>query len=388
VAKKLTDEEIWKIYKIKVVQSPESLKRAGITQEQHDNYVDSLRHGINPDREVGILSTSPEKDRRWRYSRNPEYDARKKKVSVKPHKRQLGKKTVKVKGYKKIVHTKKVKMGVRGISKLNYYVPIRTNEKYDPNTNNVFIPSSQYDVSPYQHETFEADGKEYNYGDKGNKAFSVFLQTGNKDKIFHPSKPSADFVRAHRLQKGARYTQYNSGDDISTKGDNCGTIALDLAGRRDCGLRDVKEYEKPSLEYRNFIRSLGKANGQKELEAMINRNPNVRFYQTDFLTKQGLDADKVYRERERNNIQDAFARFDARKKSTRKDYLKGGLADKRNYSKFNKKQLSMGTKVEMEHTNKKKLAREIAGDHLAEHPRYYTALKKMEKELETKNRRK
>ena len=29
------------------------------------------------------------------------------KVSVKPHKRQLGKKTVKVKGYKKIVHTKK-----------------------------------------------------------------------------------------------------------------------------------------------------------------------------------------------------------------------------------------------------------------------------------------
>jgi len=86
VAKKLTDEEIWKIYKIKVVQPPESLKRAGITQEQHDSYVDSLRHGINPDREVGILSASPEKDRRWRYSRNPEYDARKKKVSVKPHK--------------------------------------------------------------------------------------------------------------------------------------------------------------------------------------------------------------------------------------------------------------------------------------------------------------
>jgi hypothetical protein len=33
--------------------------------------------------------------------------ARKKKVSVKPHKRQLGKKTVKVKGYKRIVHTKR-----------------------------------------------------------------------------------------------------------------------------------------------------------------------------------------------------------------------------------------------------------------------------------------
>ena len=46
----------------------------------------------------------------------------------------------------------------------------------------------------------------------------------------------------------------------------------------------------------------------------------------------------------------------------RKDYIKGGKADKSNYGKFNKKQIQKGIKVEMEHTNNKKIAKEIAGD--------------------------
>ena len=44
-------------------------------------------------------------------------------------------------------------------------------------------------------------------------------------------------------------------------------------------------------------------------------------------------------------------------------------------------QLDMGIKVESEHTTNEDLAREIAMDHLAEFPDYYTALDKMEKEL-------
>ena len=40
------------------------------------------------------------------------------------------------------------------------------------------------------------------------------------------------------------------------------------------------------------------------------------------------------------------------------------------------KQLRMGTKVEMEHTNKKAYARKIAIDHLKEDSQYYTKLKK------------
>lgn len=42
-------------------------------------------------------------------------------------------------------------------------------------------------------------------------------------------------------------------------------------------------------------------------------------------------------------------------------------------------QLSMGIKIEMEHTNDKSTAEEIAMDHLYEDPKYYTRLKKIEK---------
>lgn len=74
--------------------------------------------------------------------------------------------------------------------------------------------------------------------------------------------------------------------------------------------------------------------------------------------------------------------------------IKGGLSDKKtlndivkkhsNKDNFDsmqsliKKQLSIGMKVEMEHTNDKDKAREIAMDHLFEDPKYYSKLKKIE----------
>ena len=41
-------------------------------------------------------------------------------------------------------------------------------------------------------------------------------------------------------------------------------------------------------------------------------------------------------------------------------------------------ELAMGVNVELEHTKDKDVSEKIARDHLAEHPKYYTALKKME----------
>lgn len=41
-------------------------------------------------------------------------------------------------------------------------------------------------------------------------------------------------------------------------------------------------------------------------------------------------------------------------------------------------ELAMGVEVELEHTKSRKVAREIALDHLNELPDYYTRLKKME----------
>ena len=73
-----------------------------------------------------------------------------------------------------------------------------------------------------------------------------------------------------------------------------------------------------------------------------------------------------------------------KKKSAYKGRLPGGLADKCKPSDFDKKALAKGTKVELEHTGDRKLAQEIAMDHLVEHPGYYEALEKMERKLEAK----
>ena len=71
--------------------------------------------------------------------------------------------------------------------------------------------------------------------------------------------------------------------------------------------------------------------------------------------------------------------------SEKKDKLEGGVGDDIPYEKMNKKQLEMGQKVEMEHTDNPEIAKEIAGDHLAEQLEggkdkgkqdYYTKLEK------------
>jgi hypothetical protein len=66
-------------------------------------------------------------------------------------------------------------------------------------------------------------------------------------------------------------------------------------------------------------------------------------------------------------------------KSLKKDELAGGLADDKTAKDFDKKKLKQGSKVEREHTSDKKIAREIAMDHLAEDKNYYKKLKQIEK---------
>lgn len=66
-------------------------------------------------------------------------------------------------------------------------------------------------------------------------------------------------------------------------------------------------------------------------------------------------------------------------KKYHKDRLKGGKADKSKPSDFDPKQLRKGIKHEMEHTNSKAIAREIAMDHLKEDDEYYDHLEEMER---------
>lgn len=55
---------------------------------------------------------------------------------------------------------------------------------------------------------------------------------------------------------------------------------------------------------------------------------------------------------------------------------------KKSFDEYDQKELSMGIKIEMEHTDDSEIAKIIACNHLDEFPNYYTELKKMEKDLE------
>lgn len=63
------------------------------------------------------------------------------------------------------------------------------------------------------------------------------------------------------------------------------------------------------------------------------------------------------------------------------DMISGGLADNMPDSRFDSEQISKGIKVELEHTHDEKIAKEIAKDHLIEHPRYYDYLEEMEQRM-------
>ena len=57
---------------------------------------------------------------------------------------------------------------------------------------------------------------------------------------------------------------------------------------------------------------------------------------------------------------------------TEDDQIEGGRADDKNPEDFDKFELEIGITVELEHTDTEELAQEIAMDHLAEKPTYYT----------------
>ena len=61
------------------------------------------------------------------------------------------------------------------------------------------------------------------------------------------------------------------------------------------------------------------------------------------------------------------------------DKLPGGLADEKTPEDFDAKQLAKGLKVEMEHTDDRAVAREVAMDHLTEDSKYYDKLETIEK---------
>jgi len=67
-------------------------------------------------------------------------------------------------------------------------------------------------------------------------------------------------------------------------------------------------------------------------------------------------------------------------------FIMQGVKEAKDMTKYDPKQLKVGTKIEMEHTANKKVAEKIAKDHLREHPNYYTHFVKWEKTLKRKRK--
>ena len=73
---------------------------------------------------------------------------------------------------------------------------------------------------------------------------------------------------------------------------------------------------------------------------------------------------------------------DGEGKDENPDIMKQGLSYEKGFTEddADPEELSIGSKIEMEHTNDPKMAKKIALDHLAEISDYYTRLVKMETE--------
>lgn len=63
------------------------------------------------------------------------------------------------------------------------------------------------------------------------------------------------------------------------------------------------------------------------------------------------------------------------RETLKEDNIVGGKGDKLTDKDVDPKELKMGIKVELEHTKDPNIAKEIALDHLAEDPKYYSKLK-------------
>ena len=106
-------------------------------------------------------------------------------------------------------------------------------------------------------------------------------------------------------------------------------------------------------------------------EFMKKRMPHLTKGEIDAFGKTMLLKKSIEAEKALAKFSDALMAHE--------DILPGGLADKKKPEDFDQEQLAAGTKIEMEHTNNSKIAREIAMDHLTEDKDYYKKLKVIEK---------
>jgi len=131
--------------------------------------------------------------------------------------------------------------------------------------------------------------------------------------------------------------------------------------------KDPRNFENPKDPYGEDGEPYDFENGTELEENYIDEEPELNFNDIGGGIGDGGIAEE--------NVEQV-----EKEKEEVGDIITGGKADKKKPQDFDKEQIKMGLKVEMEHTDDPMVAIEITMDHLTEFPDYYTRLDKMEKQ--------
>jgi len=120
---------------------------------------------------------------------------------------------------------------------------------------------------------------------------------------------------------------------------------------------------------------------QKKIIDFLKKNPNPDDEKVhDFAEKLGMEPDDL----EAEFYKLATKHVKMHEQTFVQTLKRQGISKNKPDSDFDPTELKMGIEVEKEHVPNLEIAKEIAKDHLAEIPDYYTRLKKMEKQAENK----
>lgn len=179
-------------------------------------------------------------------------------------------------------------------------------------------------------------------------------------------------------------------DPMKTLGHSPKRVLRGLRFKVEMGLTPTPEYEEAE---KYFIPTLASYFIQKPNSDMVSKTLKKMF---------AVDPERAYSEFEKLGLLSYLPRVEGMDEIARQrifsfdnswyktsgptpsenkeknEVIPGGFSSGKPDSDFDPEQLKKGIKVELEHTNSKDMAKEIAKDHLVEDPKYYDHLEEME----------
>jgi len=157
--------------------------------------------------------------------------------------------------------------------------------------------------------------------------------------------------------------------------------ALKVVKAKSTNLNESLTYDQVSSHQFNigfsieFDKLKDPSKASKKVLDNLEKDPS---YYTNLLSNYKEDENNNFKKSKPDNLVDEPNGMKKVKPSTIKESenIIGGLADNKPDHLFDPQELEKGINVELEHTNDRKTAKEIAKDHLTENPKYYTDLEK------------